>query len=289
MTSHRPNVIFPFSADRANGWFMKRPLIALFAAMTALSAAKAVALTPDEVVQGALLTGWQTESGTYMSALHLRMAPEWKTYWRAPGDGGIPPVFDWGGSDNLGGVTIHWPRPSVFHLNGLQSIGYHDELVLPIEISPADPSRPVALKLHVDMGVCHDICVPASVQVTGALVAPGADDRLIRAALADQPQRAKAAGVGAVSCAVEPIADGLRVTARMAMPAIGPDETVVFEPGRQGVWVAEAVEDRQGAELVAWTEMVPPEGVPFALDRSKMVLTVIGPDAAVEIRGCPAP
>lgn len=268
---------------------MTRPMLALLAALCLLSAGRAHALTPEEVVQGALLTGWQTEQGTHMSALHLRMAPEWKTYWRAPGDAGIPPVFDWTGSENLSSVRIHWPRPSVFHLNGMQSIGYHDELVLPIEVIPADAARPVALRLTVDMGVCRDICVPASVTVAGALVAPGAEDGLIRAALADQPRPAVAADVAGVSCAVEPIADGLRVTARLAMPAIGPDETVVFEPGREGIWVAESVEERQGGELLAMTEMVPPEGAPFALDRSRMVLTVIGPDSAVEIRGCPAP
>ena len=259
--------------------------IALLAA-TLLPAGQAAALSPEDVVQAALLTGWKTDSGTHMAALRLRMAPDWKTYWRAPGDAGIPPVFDWAGSDNLGAVRLHWPRPSVFHLNGMQSIGYHNELVLPIEVTPADPARPVRLNLRVDMGVCEEICVPASVSVAGDLVAPGAPDGAIRTALADQPERAKAGGD--VSCAVAPIADGLRVTARLRMPPVGPDETVVFEAGREGVWVAESVEERQGAELVAWTEMVPPEGAPFALDRSRVVLTVIGDSRAVEITGCPA-
>lgn len=283
MTSHRPNVIFPFSADRAKPEGM-RCTLALIAAL--LTTGQARALTPEDVVQAALLTGWQTERGTHMAALQLRMAPDWKTYWRAPGDAGIPPVFDWAGSENLAAVRLHWPRPSVFHLNGLQSIGYHNMLVLPVEVTPADPVRPVRLNLRVDMGVCEDICVPASVTVAGDLVAPGAPDPAIRAALADQPVRAKAGGD--VSCAVAPIADGLRVTARLRMPPVGQDETVVFEAGREGVWIAESVEDRQGGELVAWTEMVPPEGAPFALDRSRVVLTVIGEDRAVEITGCPA-
>lgn len=257
--------------------------LALISLAPALQAA-----TPDEVVSAALLTGWQTADGTHMAALHLRLAPEWKTYWRAPGDAGIPPIFDWAGSENIGAVRLHWPRPTVFHLNGMQSIGYHDDLVLPIEVTPADPARAVSVKLRVDMGVCEEICVPASVTVTGALVAPGAPDQAIKAALADQPERAAAAGVGDVTCAVAPITDGLRVTARVTMPPIGPDETVVFEAGRDGVWVAESVEERQGADLVAMTEMVPPEGTPFALDRSRVVMTVIGADRAVEITGCPA-
>lgn len=261
-------------------------LVSLAVILSALAAApsRATEALPETLVDGALLTGWETQDGTHMTALRLTLAPEWKTYWRAPGDAGIPPLFDWAGSENVGSVQIHWPRPSVFFQNGMQSIGYHDQLVLPIEVTPTDPSKPVNVKLSVDMGVCHDICVPASVMVGGDLVTPGAGDSLIAAALADQPERLAARA----TCAVEPIADGLRVTATLDMAPLGPDETVVFEPGRDGIWVAESTETRSGGQLVAVTEMVPPEGAPFALDRSAMVLTVIGPDRAVEIRGCPA-
>jgi DsbC/DsbD-like thiol-disulfide interchange protein len=265
---------------------MRRAALALIAPL--FLAHPAGALSPDDVIRAALLNGWQTADGTHMAALRLDLAPKWKTYWRAPGDTGIPPVFDWSGSENLSAVRLHWPRPSVFHLNGMQTIGYHDALVLPVEVTPADPARPVRLKLRVDMGVCEDICMPASVSLAADLVAPGAPDAAIRAALDDQPERAAAAGLGDVSCAVTPIADGLRVSARMALPPVGRDEVVVFETGRDAVWIAESVEERQGGELLAWTEMVPPEGAPFALDRSRVVMTVIGEARAVEIRGCPA-
>lgn len=248
----------------------------------------ATALSPEDVVTAGVLTGWETADGTHMAALHLRLAPEWKTYWRAPGDAGIPPLFDWSGSQNLSSVRLHWPRPVVFSLNGMDTIGYHDELVLPIEVTPADPSRPVVLNLRMDMGVCNEICMPASVVVEAELVPPGASDLAIKAALADRPVAAGLAGVGTVECAVEPIQDGLRVTARMELPSQGASEKVVLEAGREGVWVSEAMTERQGQDLVAMAEMVPPEGAPFALDRSAMVLTVIGPDRAVEIRGCPA-
>lgn len=260
----------------------------LLTALLALPATLTHALTPEDVVKADLLAGWDTGKGTHMAALRLRLAPEWKTYWRAPGDAGIPPIFDWSGSENLSAVRLHWPRPVVFSLNGMNTIGYHDEMVLPIEVTPADPSRPVTLRMQVDMGVCNEICMPASVTVGAMLVADGQGDAVIKAALADRPVAARAAGVGAVTCQVEPIADGLRVTARMQLPSQGASETVVLEAGRDGVWVSESQSERQGGELVAMADMVPPEGAPFALDRSAMVVTVIGPDRAVEIRGCPA-
>jgi hypothetical protein len=75
----------------------------------------------------------------------------------------------------------------------------------------------------------------------------------------------------------------------MDIPPLGPEETVVFESGVDGVWVSEAQADRSGSTLIAASDMVPPTGAPFALDRSGVTLTVISMDRAVEIRGCPAP
>lgn len=245
-----------------------------------------MAQTQAEVLSARLLAGFATDQGTRMAGLEMAFAPGWKTYWRAPGDAGIPPVFDWTGSKNVKAVRLHWPRPSVFHLNGMQSVGYRDALVLPLEVLPMDPAQPVALHLRVDLGVCKDICMPASLDLSADLM-PGGGDAAIRAALADQPISATAAGVSDVQCDVEPIRDGLRVTAHLDLPRQGAEETVVLESGLDGVWVSEATTTRDGVRLTAVADMVPPEGAPFALDRSGVVVTVIAPDRAVEIRGCP--
>lgn len=246
------------------------------------------AATQDEVVQATILPGWQTRDGSRIAALRLRLAPKWKTYWRAPGDAGIPPSFDWSGSQNLGGVRYLWPRPVVFHTNGMQTIGYHDELVLPIQIVPRDPSQPVVLNGTVDLGVCNDICMPAALTLTARLEGPGAPDAAIRAALADRPVPGREAGLSAISCSVQPSDDGLRVTARMALPPVGRDETVVFEAGPD-IWVDQTESSRKGGELLAAADMVADNRAPFALDRSGVTVTIIGPDRAVEIDGCPAP
>lgn len=249
----------------------------------------AQATTQDDVLAAELLSGWQTRSGTHMAALRMRLAPEWKTYWRSPGDTGIPPLFDWSRSENLQGARIHWPVPDVFHLNGMQTIGYRERVVIPVEVTPIDPSRPVVLRARIDLGVCRDICMPAVVELEALLDVPGAPDPEINAALADRPATAPEAGLSGIACSVEPIEDGLKVTAVMDLPAPrSRDETVVFEPGRPDIWVAEAQSRRQGDRLVAVTEMVGPSGAPFALDRSAMTLTVLAGGEAVEIRGCPA-
>jgi DsbC/DsbD-like thiol-disulfide interchange protein len=224
-----------------------------------------------------------------MAAVDLTLAPGWKTYWRSPGDAGIPPRFDWSGSQNVASVRIHWPAPSVFDSNGMQTIGYHDRLLLPVEVQPIDPTLPVVLSLRLDLGVCDDICLPASVALRSDLVAPGAPDAGIKAALAARATTAGEAGVTSVDCTVEPIADGLRLVARVQLPDPGTVEVVAVETADPEVWVAEPAAKRTAGELVAVTELVPPSGTPFALDRSGLTLTILADGGAVEVRGCPAP
>lgn len=264
-------------------------LISLTTLALLYPAAPVAAFSQEDVLSAAIRTGWQAESGAHMTALHLTMAPGWKTYWRSPGDAGIPPSFDWSGSENLQAVRFHWPRPHVFTLNGMTTVGYKSDLVLPMEVIPVDASQPVRLRAQVDLGVCEDICIPASLSLDALISGPGAPDATINAALADRPLSARQAGLGDIGCAVDPISDGLRITAMMDLPAGGGRETVVFESGHADVWVSEASASRSGNRLTASAEMVPPQGTPFALDRSGVTVTVISDSRAVEIRGCPAP
>ena len=249
----------------------------------------AYATTQDDILSARLLPGWQMKSGAHMAAVELVLAPGWKTYWRSPGDAGIPPVFNWSGSVNVASVRVHWPAPAVFHTNGLQTIGYHDRLLLPVEVTPKDPSRPVRLMLQLDLGVCDQICLPANVVLEAELAPPGAPDPAITAALGRRAATADEAGVTRVTCTVEPIVDGLRLTARLHLPDPGMAEVVAFETPDPAVWVAEATSRREGADLVAVTDLVAPDGAPFALDRSGVTLTILSGGGAVEVRGCPAP
>jgi DsbC/DsbD-like thiol-disulfide interchange protein len=224
-----------------------------------------------------------------MAAVDLVLAPGWKTYWRSPGDAGIPPRFDWSGSKNVATVRIHWPAPSIFHSNGMQTIGYHDRLLLPVEVQPIDPTKPVVLSLQMELGVCDDICLPATVVLRSDLVAPGAPDAGIKAALAARAIPAGEAGVTGVACVVEPISDGLRLTATMQLPDRGTSQIVAVETADPAVWVSEPEAKRMAGGLVAVTDLVPPDGAPFALDRSGVTLTILDADGAIEVRGCPAP
>ena len=249
----------------------------------------AQAQVPDvaQIVQGGIRPGWRSDSGTHVAALHLTLAENWKTYWRAPGEAGIPPVFDWAGSQNISGVTFHWPRPVVFEQSGMLSVGYARELVLPMEFTLLDPAAPARITARIDLGVCETVCVPVALRIEADLRPDGLDDRVIRAALADRPRPASAMGLTALSCDIQPIDDGLRVTATLDIPDLGGREFMVFELSDPAIWISESRTARSGQRITATSDMVPPSGAPFALDRSDLRITILRGTQAVEVRGCP--
>ncbi|MBT8456296.1 MAG: hypothetical protein HKO95_15700 [Rhodobacteraceae bacterium] len=263
-------------------------VFACAAAIAALSG-PAVAELPDSIVQAQVLSGWRMESGEHMAAIRLELAPGWKTYWRSPGDAGIPPEFDWSGSDNLASYQPHWPVPKVSYLNGVRSVGYADVVVVPIRFTPQRAGEAIDLTGQMHIGVCESVCVPMTLNIAASLPAStgqGGNDT-IRRALADRPLTQTEAGVSNVVCRIEPISDGLRVAIDVEMPAMGNGEEAVVEFADRSVWVAEPQAERTGGTLTVITEMVPQEAAPFAMARSDVRVTVFGNGAAVDIQGCP--
>ncbi len=92
--------------------------------------------------------------------LQVKLQPGWKIYWRSPGDAGIPPQLDWKGSENLQEAEMSWPIPERFNLYGLETWGYHDEVVYPIKVTLKDAEKPLKLSLHLFYGICENVCIP---------------------------------------------------------------------------------------------------------------------------------
>lgn len=239
----------------------------------------------DNVAKVEILPGW-SEGGQHVAAISISLAPGWKTYWRAPGDAGIPPSFSWQGSRNLAGLRFHWPVPHVFEINGMRPVGYKDKVVFPIALTPSRPGDPILLKGQLSLGVCRDVCMPLTVDIDANIPPGGAADPRISTALGDRALTGAEAGVTSAICDVTPIDDGLRLNVRLAIPRQGRHEMVVVETGTPTVWVSESKSSRSGNVLTANADLVPPDGKPFALDRSEVRITVIGDDRAVDIHGC---
>jgi len=239
----------------------------------------------DDVVQVTLLEGWRMDGGRHMAGIRIDLAPGWKTYWRAPGEGGVPTELRLTEADGITGMAIHWPRPEVFFSNGIRSIGYRDDVVLPVEFAITGDG-PHRIEGRLDFGVCLDVCMPVSLEIAGQFDADTARDPMIGAALSDRPLTAGEAGAGAVRCDVVPISDGLRVTVTAPLQATGNDETLVVEHADRSIWVSEAATQRDGGTVTGVADIVPPDHGPFALNRSDLRITVIGSRMAVDLGGC---
>ena len=92
--------------------------------------------------------------------LQFHNQPGWKIYWRSPGDAGLPPSIDWSGSQNVADAAIAWPAPHRFSYAGLETMGYENEIVLPISVRLSQPGRAADLLAKVDYLICSEVCVP---------------------------------------------------------------------------------------------------------------------------------
>lgn len=125
----------------------------------------------------------------WRAGLEIRLGPGWKTYWRYPGDSGVPPRFDFAGSENVGNVTVLWPAPHRFTDDGGASIGYKDNVVFPLRVTPRDAGKPVTLRLRLDYAVCEKLCVPAEAKAALTFAgSPSVHDAAIAAAEARVPK-----------------------------------------------------------------------------------------------------
>lgn len=93
-------------------------------------------------------------------AWELRLEPEWKVYWRSPGEAGLPPKLFLKGESGLKSITPFFPLPKRFELFGLQTFGYGVQFVLPFKLEGSEPNKPTSLDMTVDFMICKDICIP---------------------------------------------------------------------------------------------------------------------------------
>jgi len=136
--------------------------------------------------QARLIAGsvMKSADATYLHAgVEIRLDAGWKTYWREPGDSGVPPTFDFAGSDNVKSVTVLWPAPVRFPDGaGGNSIGYVGRIVLPLRIVQKDAAKHSSLHLKLGFAICANLCVPAEANLELALNGDGAEEAAIEKA-----------------------------------------------------------------------------------------------------------
>lgn len=128
------------------------------AAPTGVLAARSEWSTADRSQLRLLIA--QPEDGSIEGGIEIVLEPGWHTYWRNPGETGVPPIFDFTGSDNVAEVEVLYPAPERYDDGASVSLIYRDEVVFPLAVTALRPGEPVILRVDASFGVCREICIP---------------------------------------------------------------------------------------------------------------------------------
>ena len=141
-------------------------------------------------VENGISPGAQTVS----AALSVTLSDGWKTYWRSPGEVGLPPEIDWSGSENLASADFRWPAPTRFRAFGIENFGYEKAVTYPIQITLEDPGAALELRARASLLVCSDVCVPLNFDLTLSLPPGTGMDQTAASEIAEWAARIPANG-----------------------------------------------------------------------------------------------
>jgi DsbC/DsbD-like thiol-disulfide interchange protein len=157
-------------------------------------------------------TGKPNAQGHVRGVLDIALKPGWKTYWRDPGDSGVPPQMDISGSTNVAAVELSFPAPER-HDDGYGTwVGYDHSVLLPASFTLSAPNQPARINANIFLGMCETICIPVQATLT---VDPASDP--------DNPDDKALADTAAVALPAKP------TPAFGATPLPGDHETLVVE------------------------------------------------------------
>ena len=287
---------------RARPVFARRPLVggmvalALFAPVAGPISAQSPVPTgrasggplDPPIATARLIPGAPEADGTRVIGLELDLAPGWKTYWRSPGEAGVPPVFDWSGSGNVAEVEVFWPAPAVFQSFGLTTVGYADRVIFPVGIAPSDPSAPIDLDLALDLGVCRDVCVLERLALRRSIPTDAvAGGGRIAEALALVPVPGREAGLTRAACAIRGAGAERAFSADLTFDR-ALDDPQVFLEGPEGVWFHSVRVAGDGGRVDVEAALSLLSGDAW-ISRGDVRLTVLAEGLAADIQGCGAP
>ncbi|TNF23099.1 MAG: copper-binding protein [Rhodobacteraceae bacterium] len=203
------------------------------------------------------------EAGSVSAGLVVTMQDGWKTYWRSPGEVGLPPELDWSQSRNVAAAELLFPAPTRFTAFEIENFGYGGEVTFPIRITLAEPGAPALLHARARLLVCKDICIPEDFDLTLPLPAATGIDAgaagILADALARVPLEGAASGVTVEGAHLDDhsLTLALRREAGFAAPDIFPElgEAIFGKP--------RLLTDRGGTRI--WAEvplLYTPEEVP---------------------------
>jgi DsbC/DsbD-like thiol-disulfide interchange protein len=227
----------------------------------------------------------KAEDPELRAGVEVKLRPGWKTYWRYPGDSGVPPHFDFSGSENLKKADVLFPAPHLFTDETGQSLGYKDTVIFPVVVSPQQAGKPVRLRVKVDYAVCEKLCVPVEGRAELTLVSGDSKHNpVLTTAETRVPKRVTAAQLGLtakrVNVGVKP-----SVIVELGAPTGKPVELFVEGPTPQ--WALPIPKPVKSAPAGRAQFSFELDGLPPGVDpkgQLDLTFTVVTGDRAVETK-----
>lgn len=104
--------------------------------------------------------GYDKENKILHLGWQVTLKPGWKTYWRSPGDAGLPPQWTWRNPKNIRSIAVNWPLPEQSRLFDMNTYIYDNEVIFPIDVQIANDKNPFSITLDMTYMICNEICIP---------------------------------------------------------------------------------------------------------------------------------
>ena len=270
---------------------MLRFLFALLLLLPTQAFALSGEWTKDDAVAVRLISGNDTVATetTIPLGLEVQLANGWHTYWRSPGEAGLPPQLDWSASqtdtNNLKSATLLYPAPRRYTAYGLETIGYRDHVLFPIDVVLLKAGQALNATVAVDLLVCSSICVPKhfdlALTVPTGTAKPSAESALLHQVRDQLPTDPDNAGILLKGVTTDGHSLTFSITSREALAQpdvfVENDKNIGF-----GAPTVKIDPQLHSASLI----VTPVDTLPSdtALAGMKLVLTFVTNDAATEIK-----
>ena len=245
-------------------------------------------------------TGDEGDSVTL--GLHFKLKDHWKIYWRTPGDAGFPPSVEWGGSYNVKDAEIEWPLPERFSILGFETLGYTDEVVLPLTVKLDQSGDALALNAQISYLACADICIPYDTTIQFSLpagpAAPSAEAHLLNTFQTQVPQTneqgAKALGLNIETAQfqIDPAGNDDRGTLYLNASSLSPFESPdAYVEGPEGMAFAKPKVSlsADGAMAMIEVEFEGLKATKTPLDQTPLTITLADAPRGAEFKVMPTP
>ena len=224
------------------------------------------------------------EDGSYLGGVEFMLEEGWHTYWRYPGEAGIPPVLDFSSSENLGDIEVLYPVPERYDDGYSTSIVYHHGVVLPLRIKPAQSDKPVQLSAKMFFGVCSDICVPGEVELALDLSPVAKADERIRTIIErdlnalPHPESGDVPMITGLQVVSGEKGKALQFTATLKSP--NSNKSDLFAEGPEGSYIGVPKLVSRTHDTAIWTLSL--NGLAHDSGRSQIKFVLVDGDKAVE-------